>query len=262
MKSCRHCAGGEWYFDSRERQLYYVSNETDGQPPGDGELEAVVAESLVVVRGSKAAPVRNFTLANISLQDTAATFLTSHENPSGGDWGLVHTAAVVAHGTEGVTIDGCRISRVDGQGILFDGYTRAAAVLRSELDKIGSHAIVTCKSHAHRQRLTKPSTKCIAMVVPAGGRTSPCLNANCSRTLPPDASGPDGRGGEQPIGTRIEGNIISEPGVFERHGTMIFSSLSARTIVRRNVMLNAMRAAVNYQDGFGGGALGSLGLGG
>ena len=154
MKSCRHCAGGEWYFDSRERQLYYVSDETDGRPPADGELEAVVAESLVVVRGSKAAPVRNFKLANISLQDTAATFLTPHENPSGGDWGLVHTAAVVAHGTEGVTVDGCRISRVDGQGILFDGYTRAAAVLRSELDKIGSHAIVTCKSHAHRQRLT------------------------------------------------------------------------------------------------------------
>ena len=34
---------------------------------------------------------------------------------------------------------------------------------------------------------------------------------------------------------------------------MIFSSLSARTTVRGNVMVNAMRAAVNYQDGFGGG---------
>ena len=77
------CAGGEYYFDKRERQLYYVSNETNGQPPADGELEAVVAESLVIVRGSQAAPVRNVTLANISIQDTTATFLTPHENPSG-----------------------------------------------------------------------------------------------------------------------------------------------------------------------------------
>jgi len=34
---------------------------------------------------------------------------------------------------------------------------------------------------------------------------------------------------------------------------MIFSSLSARTTVRGNILFNAMRAAVNYQDGFGGG---------
>jgi hypothetical protein len=221
--------GGEWFFDTHERQLYYVSNATDGRPPADGELEAVVSESLVVVRGTQATPVRNVTLSNISLQDTVATFLTPHENPSGGDWGLVHSAAVFAHGTESMAVDGCHISRVDGQGILLDGYTRAAAIVRSELDKIGSHAIITW------------------------GKTSPCLNANCSRTLPFDASGPDGRGGAQPIGTLVEGNIISETGVFERHGTMIFSSLSARTVVRRNVMFNSMRAAVNYQDGFGGG---------
>jgi hypothetical protein len=217
--------GSEWYYDTQEKQLYYVSNETDGRPPANGELEAVVAESLVVVRGTKVAPVRNVTLSNLSLRDTVSTFLQRHENPSGGDWGLVHSGAVVAHGTEGFAVQNCHICRVDGQGLVLDGYTRGASILHSTLNKIGSHGIVLF------------------------GKTSPCLNTNCSRSLPPDASGPDGRGGTQPIGTVIAGNIISETGVYERHGTMIFSSLSAQTSIQNNVLFNAMRAAVNINDG-------------
>ena len=135
-----------------------------------------------------------------------------------------------AHGTEGLRVEGCRLTRVDGQGILLDGYHRAASLRRNHIELTGSHAIVVW------------------------GKTSPCLNADCSRTLPdPLASGPDGRGGTQPIGTSIEGNVVREPGVYERHGTMFFSSLAAKTHLKGNVFFNCVRAAVNIQDGFGGG---------
>ena len=45
------------------------------------------------------------------------------------------------------------------------------------------------------------------------GKTSGCLNGNCSRRLP-SGDGPDGRNGEQPIGTTVQGNFVREVGVF------------------------------------------------
>ena len=41
----------------------------------------------------------------------------------------------------------------------------------------------------------------------AFGWTSDCLHANCSVRLPAKV-GPDGRGGEQPRGTYVGGNLV------------------------------------------------------
>lgn len=224
----------EWYFDASSQQLYYASNATSGAAPTDPSsavtMDAVQAEVLVNITGTKATPVKNVTLRGVVLRDTAATFLQQHELPSAGDWGLVHSAAIYAQGTEGLTIRGCEITRVDGQGILLDGYHRNATIAGNDMSVVGSHAIVVW------------------------GKTSPCMNANCSKMLPnPAASGPDGREGTQPIGTVVEGNIVSETGIYERHGTMFFTSLAAMSHVKGNIFFNAQRAAVNFQDGFGGG---------
>ena len=226
--------GTEWHFDSNTRQLYYASNSSTGAPPGLSGgaemLEVVRTKVLVNISGTMARPVRNVTLQGLVFRDTAPTFLDRHELPSGGDWGLVHSAAVFAHGTQGLLVERCNFTRVDGQAVLLEGYHRDAVLRRNDMELIGSHAIVLW------------------------GKTSPCLDANCSRTLPdPAASGPDGRAGTQPIGTLIEGNVVRETGVYERHGTMFFSALAAMTRVSGNVFFNAARAAVNVNDGFGGG---------
>ena len=110
------------------------------------------------------------------------------------------------------------------QAILLDGYHRGAKVAWNDIELTGSHGVVVW------------------------GKTSPCMNSNCSRQLPPRASGPDGRAGDQPIGTVVAGNTIRETGVLERHGTMFFSSLAAKTVLKGNVLLNAMRAGVNIND--------------
>jgi hypothetical protein len=54
----------------------------------------------------------------------------------------------------------CLITRVDGQGLLLEGYHRDTVILGNEFEWIGSHAMV------------------------AWGKTSPCLTANCSRKVP------------------------------------------------------------------------------
>lgn len=70
------------------------------------------------------------------------------------------------------------------------------------------------------------------------GRTSPCLDANCSRRVSNDGDGPDGRGGEQPIGTLVRGNIVHEVGIYERQGTMWNQALSAGTRLEGNIAFN------------------------
>jgi hypothetical protein len=184
---------------------------------------------LLFVMGSQQQPARNISLQGLLFRDTAPTFLDPHDLPSQGDWGLVHTAAIVAKGTEGFTMEGCRVTRVDGQGLLLEGYHRGARVLRNEFEWIGSHAMVSW------------------------GKTSPCLDANCSRRVPNSGDGPDGRNGDQPIGTLVQGNIVRETGIYERQGTMWNQALSANTILKGNVFFNCDRAAANLNDGFGGG---------
>ena len=64
-----------------------------------------------------------------------------HDIPSQGDWALVHTAAVVAKGTANFTMQGCKVTRADGQGVLLEGYHRNASLVRNEFEWIGSHAM-------------------------------------------------------------------------------------------------------------------------
>ena len=109
-------APSEWYFNATSRLLYYASNSTAGAAPDETvAMDAVQAEVLVNISGTKEAPVKNVTLSGIIIRDAAATFLQQHELPSGGDWGLVHSAAVYARGTEGLAVSGCQITHVDGQ---------------------------------------------------------------------------------------------------------------------------------------------------
>jgi hypothetical protein len=78
------------------------------------------------------------------------------------------------------------------------------------------------------------------------GKTSPCLNENCSRKVPKGGDGPDGRNGGQPIGTLVQGNIVRETGIYERQGTMWNQALSAKTTLKGNIFFNCDRASINF----------------
>lgn len=82
------------------------------------------------------------------------------------------------------------------------------------------------------------------------GYTSTCLNANCTKSTPYKV-GPDGRGGEQPRGSVITGNLAHEIGLYQKQSSMFFSAVSAGTHFAGNVFFNGPRAAINYNDGFG-----------
>jgi hypothetical protein len=212
--------------------LYWAPNASDTsaitQPAADA-LIAVCGKVLLSVTGLQQQPAKNISVVDLVFRDSAPTFLDRHDLPSQSDWGLVHTGAVIATGTEAFTMQGCLITRADGQGLLLEGYHRGARILENHFDWIGSHALVSW------------------------GKTSPCLNENCSRKVPNGGDGPDGRNGEQPRGTLVQGNIVHDTGIYERQGTMWNQALSAETTLRGNIFFNCDRASLNVNGGFRGG---------
>ena len=140
-------AENEFYHDHTNELLYWAPNtttsgdsgETAGAaPPGADALIAVRGKVLLSVTGSQLHPARNISVLGLTFRDSAPTFLDRHDQPSQGDWSLVHTAAVVAKGTEGFTMQDCLVTRADGQGLLLEGYHRDARILENDFEWIGA----------------------------------------------------------------------------------------------------------------------------
>ena len=55
---------------------------------------------LFHLKGTKADPVKDVTIEGLVIRDTAATGLDAHGMPSGGDWAIVRSGAVLLEGTE------------------------------------------------------------------------------------------------------------------------------------------------------------------
>jgi len=65
--------------------------------------------------------------------------------------------------------------------------------------------------------------------------------------------GPDGRGNDQSIGTYIGFNLAREFGLWQKQSSFYFQAVGAKTVLQGNVIFNIPRAALNFNDGFGGG---------
>ena len=74
-------------------------------------------------------------------------------------------------------------------------------------------------------------------------------------------AGIDGTGGEQPRGTVASENLVHEIGHFEKQSSGWFQAKSCQNIIKRNIMFNMPRAAIVFNDGFGGGSVVTENLG-
>ena len=167
------------------------------------------------------------------MRDTGYTYLGTteasvHGMPSGGDWALQRSGAVLFEGTEECAVRSSHLTRIDGNGVFISNYNRNTTVADSEFSWVGDSAIASW------------------------GSTGYCLNENCTRTMP-WRNGPDAREGLQPRGNRIVGNLVREIGIFQKQSSFYFQATTARTYLAGNVHFNGPRAGVNFNDGMGGG---------
>lgn len=79
--------------------------------------------------------------------------------PTGGDWALQRSGAMLFEGTEFSTVDGCYVHHIDGNGIFLSNYNLNATVSNNEMSWIGDSAIA------------------------AWGSTGKCLDAACTTSV-------------------------------------------------------------------------------
>eukprot|EP01052_Picozoa_sp_SAG31_P011651 SAG31_NODE_663_length_13021_cov_9.408296_13_plen_194_part_00 len=174
----------EYFFDKAAGKLYYFQNATEQKEPPTAGFVATDLKVLINISGTQAAPVQDITITGITFRDAAYTFMDPHGMPSGGDWCLQHSGAIMLVGTEDVTLENNTITRVDGNAIFVGAYNRRAKILNSEFNFIGDTAVALW---GKTEALDKDQPQ-------------------------PEGTGINGTGGNQPRFTEISGNIIHEIG--------------------------------------------------
>ena len=202
---------GEWYYDVDHMMLYFVQNGTELPEEGVG----TVLEEVIVIVGTANQPVKNITIANLSLTHTATTYMSTYEVPSGGDWTVHRGAAIFVEGAEHILVQNCVFDSPGGNGLLLSDYVRDAIIEGNEFVWVGDNAIVALGT------------------------------ANLI----------DGTNGDQPRGTKVIGNLVHEIGIYGKQVCAYVQSIACQTQLLGNVFFNGPRAGVNLNDGFGGGNL-------
>ena len=196
--------------------LYYYTNETAAELHAD--FISPKLKTLAHLQGTSAQPVRDVSFVNLTWAYTAATFLEPYSAVmGGGDYANhVGSAALLAVGVDGLTVDNCVFADVGGTAVLLYSYIRRALITNSEFVRTGAHAI---------------------------------LSVGTSNMV-------DGTGPDHPHGTVISGNLAHETGVFEKQNACFYMQvMTSSTVIQGNIAYNAPRALVNFNDEFGGGHL-------
>jgi hypothetical protein len=214
-------APNEFWFDPVPRQLYLIPNATGGSGQHRGAVTPpsdVVVPTLInlfKVSGSQAMPVVNVSFRGITLTANRPSFMEPRSNPSGGDWALERMGAILFEGTQNVSVAGCTFEKLDSNAIFLSGYNQGAAIVRNHFRWLGQSAI-----------------------------------ASWGRPLDNDATN-----GDFPRWTLIEGNFVHEIGHIQKQSSFYFQAETAQTTLRNNICFNIPRAAINFNDGMGGGSV-------
>lgn len=203
----------EYFYNRTTKQLYYYNNAT-GAPPANYQFVATSLFTLFNVLGeSPENPVVNVTFSGLNFSTTAVTVLQPHGVPSGGDWALERLAAITFEYAENCVVESSMFTKLDGNAIAINGYNRGHLIQDNEFVWIGNNAVTSW------------------------GYTD---YWNATSLL-------------QPYNTSLLFNFCHEIGHYEKQVSCWFQAKSAQNILVGNIGFNMPRAAINFNDGFGGG---------
>ena len=201
----------EFIFAPDGQQLLYFFNQT-----GDSENVQFVATNLVTlinITGSGDELASNIFFGGITFATSARSTYSPHGVPSGGDWGLERDAAIMLQDTSFVNFDGCLFTKLDGNGVMLNGFNLNTTIQNSEFSYIGNTAMG------------------------AWGITDYWNGTDLN----------------VPQYTNILYNLCHEIGHYEKQSACWFQAKTTLSNLVGNIFFNVPRAAINFNDGFGGG---------
>lgn len=113
---------GEWYFDKREKMLYFYPQQ--GTDLTKARVEIPQLKSLFEFRGTAEQPVKNIRIEGMELRHTLRTFMETKEPLLRSDWTIYRGAAVVMEGAEHCVIKDCFFNTVGGNAVFMSNYNR------------------------------------------------------------------------------------------------------------------------------------------
>lgn len=224
-------APGEWFFDRKEKTLYYYPLE--GEQPATAVFETPQLKHLIEVRGTQAAPAENIVIRNLNLTQTQRTFMESYEPLLRSDWTVYRGAAVFFEGTENCTLTQCDLYNLGGNAVFFSKYNRQGEVSSSHFTNIGASAICFVGD-----------TACVRSPSFEYSQFVPYEKMDLQK-------GP--KGVNFPVQCTVRDNLVHRIGLFEKQTTGVELSMCQSIVVSHNSIYDTPRAGINVSEGTWGG---------
>jgi len=185
----------------------------EGLDLATADVVAPLVKDLVQFKSSQDNLVRHITLSGFRITHTTSVFLEAYEGPSRGDWNIHRGGTVFLDGAEHCTIEKCFFDAVGGTAVFLNNYNRRNRVLSNKFTEAGESAVCLVGS----RHLTQGSV----------------------RAFPAD--------------NLVSNNLIHDCGAFGKQVAGVFCANAKRTTISHNHIYNMPRAAICFNDGWGGG---------
>jgi hypothetical protein len=223
----------EWYLDRRSHWLYF--KPAQGAPPAHTGFVASRLETLIELRGSRAARVHDVTVSGLDFRETATTFLKTTEPLLRSDWMFYRGGAIVSENAERIVIGNNRFEALGGNAIAVSGHNRNITIRGNEIHDIGASGIAF---------VGRPEAVRSALFEYQQSQPTAAIDR---------APGP--QSDAYPADSLAEDNLIHAIGAIEKQSAGIEISMAARITVRHNSIYHVPRAGINLGDGTWGGHL-------
>jgi len=221
---------GEWYFNNKERKLYYFP-----EPGADlkrATVEIVRLRHLVEFNGSGENPVRNIHLEGFVFRHAARTFMENKEPLLRSDWTVYRGGAVVFSGAEDCSIANCEFDQVGGNTIMVNNYNRRISIKGCYIHHSGANGI--------------------AFVGDPEAVRSPVFRYGPQNFRAMDRT-PGPKNNNYPSDCLVEDCLITMTGRDEKQTAPVHISMSHKIRVNHCSIYDVPRAGININEGtFGG----------
>lgn len=221
----------EWYYDKKKKILYYF-------PPVGLDLKTAKFETpqiahLFEFRGTEEKPVKNITIAGLTLTETVRTFMQNKEPLLRSDWTIYRGGAVLFDGAERCHLENCVLHDLGNNAVFFNKFNRDCEVSGCMISEIGASGICFV---GDPDAARSPSFEYYQYIPPAEMDLTPGPKTN-----------------NYPKDCKIYNNLMFDLGYVEKQSAGVQLSMCQNITVSHNTIYDVPRAGINVNEGTWGG---------
>jgi len=138
-------AAGEYFYDAATHELSLISSLSAAQLQA-ATVEATQLSTLIEIKGTKEAPVKQIAMSGFNLTHSAYTYLDKYEVPSGGDWSIHRGAAVFIEGAENISLTSIKFDQLDGNGVFLSNHVKGSSISDNDFWRTGDSCVLAVGS--------------------------------------------------------------------------------------------------------------------